>query len=75
MKRNTLLRTAAMLAAVALAGIAATMASARSGAVPVQTSSPTLQGAVAHPFVGDKLTTSNGTWSGSPTKFSYQWDR
>lgn len=75
MNRNTLLRTAAVLAAVALAGIAATMASARSSAVPAQTSSPTFQGPASQPFVGDKLSVSNGTWSGSPTKFSYQWDR
>jgi hypothetical protein len=61
--------------AVALAGLTASGALARSSAVPAQTSSPTLQGHVAQPFVGDTLTTSNGTWSGSPTKFTYQWDR
>ena len=59
----------------ALAGLTASGALARSSAVPSQTSSPTLQGHVAHPFVGDTLTTSNGTWTGSPTKFTYQWDR
>jgi hypothetical protein len=75
MKRNNLLRAAAVLVAVALAGIAATMASARSSAVPAQTSNPTLQGPADHPFVGDKLSTSNGGWSGSPTKFTYQWFR
>jgi hypothetical protein len=75
MKRNNLLRAAALLVAVGLAGIAATMASARSSAVPAQTSSPTLQGPADHPFVGDKLSTSNGGWSGSPTKFTYQWFR
>ncbi|HEV7133833.1 MAG TPA: hypothetical protein VGN27_08915 [Gaiellaceae bacterium] len=36
---------------------------------------PTLQGPVAHPFVGDKLTTTNGSWSGSPTTYTYQWQR
>jgi hypothetical protein len=61
--------------AVALAGLTASGALARSSAVPAQTSSPTLQGHAAQPFVGDTLTTSNGTWSGSPTKFTYQWDR
>ena len=75
MNRNTFFRAAAVLVALALAGIAATMASARSSAVPAQTSSPTLQGPATQPFVGDKLTVTNGTWSGSPTKFSYQWDR
>ena len=61
--------------AVALAGLTASGALARSSAVPAQTSSPSLQGHAAEPFVGDTLTTSNGTWSGSPTKFTYQWDR
>jgi hypothetical protein len=61
--------------AVALAGLTASGALARSSAVPAQTSSPTLQGHAAQPFVGDTLTTTNGTWSGSPTKFTYQWDR
>jgi hypothetical protein len=75
MNRNTFFRAAAVLVALALAGIAATTASARSSAVPAQTSSPTLQGPATQPFVGDKLTVTNGTWSGSPTKFNYQWDR
>jgi hypothetical protein len=76
MGRNRLNRVCAGAAvAVALAGLTASGALARSSAVPSQTSSPTLQGHVAQPFVGDTLTTSNGTWSGSPTKFTYQWDR
>lgn len=43
--------------------------------MPAPTAGPTLQGQAAQPFVGDKLTVSNGTWSGSPTKYAYQWDR
>lgn len=66
---------AAAVTAVAVAGLIASGAMARSSAVPSQTSSPTLQGPAAAPFVGDTLTTTNGTWSGSPTKFTYQWDR
>jgi hypothetical protein len=61
--------------AVAVAGLTVSGAMARSSAVPAQASSPTLQGHVAQPFVGDTLSTSNGTWTGSPTKFAYQWDR
>jgi len=67
-------RTPAVLVALAVAGLVATTASARSSAAPTQTASPTLQGQVAHPFVGDKLTTTNGSWAGSPTKYTYQWD-
>ncbi len=75
MRRTMLPRTAAVLAALAVAGLVATTASARSSAAPTQTSSPTLQGSAAQPFVGDKLSVSNGTWTGSPTKYTYQWDR
>jgi hypothetical protein len=75
MRRTTFPRVAALFVAVAVAAIAATTGSARSSAVPAQTSQPTLQGPAAQPFVGDKLTVTNGSWSGSPTKFAYQWDR
>lgn len=75
MRCNTLPRTTAVLVALAVAGLVATTASARTAAAPTQTSSPTLQGQVALPFVGDKLTVTNGTWTGSPTKYTYQWDR
>ena len=75
MRCNMLPRTAAVLVALAVAGLVATTASARSSAAPTQTSSPTLQGQAVQPFVGDKLSVSNGTWTGSPTKYTYQWDR
>ena len=75
MRGNTFPRATAIVGAIAVAGIVASTAFARSSAVPSQTSSPTLQGQAAQPFVGDKLTVTNGTWSGSPTKYSYQWDR
>jgi len=65
----------AVLGALAAAGLVATAASARSTAAPAQTSSPTLQGQAAQPFVGDKLTTTDGSWSNSPTKYTYQWER
>jgi hypothetical protein len=75
MRQNTPPRMVAVLVAIAVAGIVATSALARSSAVPVQTSNPTLQGQAAQPFVGDKLSTSNGGWSGTPTKYTYQWFR
>ena len=75
MKRNLLIRACGAAVLVAAVGLIASAALASSSAVPSQTSSPTLGGHVAQPFVGDALTTSNGTWSGSPTTFAYQWDR
>ena len=63
MRCNMLPRMTAVLVALAVAGLVATTASARSSAVPAQTSEPTLQGPAAQPFVGDKLTTTNGGFS------------
>jgi hypothetical protein len=39
---------------------------------PVNTVAPVVSGS---PYVGDLLTTTDGTWSGSPTSFTYQWKR
>ena len=75
MKRNLLIRACGAAVLVAAVGLIASTALASSSAVPAQTSSPTLQGPAAQPFVGDTLSTSNGTWSGSPTKYTYQWFR
>jgi len=43
-----------------------------SGTAPVNTVAPDVTG---NPYVGDLLTTTNGTWSGTPTSFTYQWKR
>jgi predicted outer membrane repeat protein len=40
--------------------------------VPVQTAPPTISGT---PLPGDTISCSTGTWSGSPTGYTYQWDR
>ena len=46
--------------------------SARTHVVPSNTVEPAITGTAA---VGQTLTTSDGTWSGSPTSFTYQWVR
>ncbi len=76
MRPNTAFpRVTAVLVAVAVASIVATSASARSTAKPTLVATPALSGQVTNPFVGDKLTTNNGQWSGSPTSYTYVWQR
>lgn len=66
--RKTLVLLAALLGAVA----AGAFAEAASAAAPVNTAPPTISGT---PQVGQTLTANNGTWTNSPTSFSYQWVR
>jgi hypothetical protein len=40
------------------------------GSAPTNTSAPTITGTAT---VGNTLTAGNGSWSGSPTSYSYQW--
>jgi hypothetical protein len=49
-----------------------TLASIASAAAPVNTTAPTISGTAK---VGSTLTVSNGTWSNSPTNYTYQWQR
>jgi hypothetical protein len=70
MRPNRLLSCLAVSAAGVLGG-----AGAAGAAAPSPISNPTIEGPAVHPFVGDTLTASNGDWSGSPTGYSYQWDR
>ncbi|HET7128018.1 MAG TPA: hypothetical protein VFJ93_02970 [Gaiellaceae bacterium] len=49
-----------------------TLAASASAAAPANTSPPTISGNVK---VGQTVTVSNGNWSGSPTSYTYQWQR
>ena len=68
--------TRAVLAAAALATIGAALVSgagsAATEAVPTNISEPRISGT---PIVGRTLTATQGTWSGSPTSFSFRWVR
>jgi hypothetical protein len=63
----------ALLAAGAVTVLAvAGLSNAASSAAPANQSPPTISGTTEE---GQTLTTSNGTWTNSPTSFSYQWRR
>ena len=56
----------------AVAVLVTAVASARTTAVPRNTSAPTISGTARE---GDTLTANNGGWANSPTAFTYQWQR
>jgi len=61
---------AVLVVLVALAAVG--MAQAATAVAPVNTAPPVISGTTQ---VGQTLTTTNGTWSNSPTSFAYQWQR
>jgi hypothetical protein len=64
--------TVTPILALLAAGLIAAAAPAQTAAAPVNSTLPTVSGTAK---VGQTLTVSNGTWSGSPTSYSYQWQR
>jgi hypothetical protein len=62
----------ALLLLAAIAGLAETGDAAAPQAPPANQSPPTISGT---PEEGKTLTANNGTWSNSPTSFTYQWRR
>ena len=72
MKLLGLATVGALLLLATVAGLAETGGAAGPQAAPGNQSPPTISGTAQE---GNTLTTTNGTWSGSPTSFTYQWRR
>jgi hypothetical protein len=69
-KRSTMTRFLTL--AVIVAAVVTGSASARSAAAPVNTTPPDVSGT---PKVGEALSVSNGTWTGTPSSYAYHWQR
>jgi hypothetical protein len=69
-KRGGALRLLLLSLALATAGLV--VAAGASAAVPQNTAPPTISGTAR---AGSTLTASDGTWSNTPTSFTYQWQR
>ena len=71
-KRTPILALAGALVVLGAIAGRAEVGDAAPQAAPGNTSPPTISGTAQE---GSTLTTSNGTWTGSPTTFTYQWRR
>jgi hypothetical protein len=72
MKKLMDVRTPATLLVALVSLVATATASAAIAAPPANTAAPTVSGT---PQVGQTLTANNGTWTGNPTSYAYQWLR
>lgn len=70
--RHAAVAGALLLLTLASAAVVVGVGRAASLSAPANTSPPAVSGTAK---VGSTLTVSNGTWTGSPTTFSYQWQR
>jgi hypothetical protein len=61
-----------LLGAMIVAALLSPAGSASTKAAPVNTALPAITGTAA---VGQTVTTSDGSWTGSPTSFTYEWLR
>jgi hypothetical protein len=71
-RRGRYAAVALLFGVVVVVALLSPVGSARTQAVPSNTVLPSITGT---PAVGQTLTTSDGTWTESPTSFTYQWLR
>jgi len=64
-----------LIALAAIAAVAAVAVGTAVAAAPTPTTNPQIEGNNESPFVGDTLTATTGSWTGTPTGYTYQWDR